>query len=76
MKVNDIKKRISILLLSSLIMSTLTGCGTTPADEEKQSVVSTIYEEVEEIEIEKEEIVEVETTTEEALKEDLSGLFH
>lgn len=75
MKVKIMKKKVSILfLLSSLIMSTLTGCGATLADEEEQSVVSTIYEEVEETEIEKEEVVEEVTTTEETLEEDLSGI--
>lgn len=72
MKVKDIKKRISILLLSSLIMSVLAGCGAISANEEEQSMVSTIYEDVEETEIEK-EVVE-EEITEETLEEDLSGI--
>lgn len=75
MKVKIMKKKVSILfLLSSLIISTLTGCDATSADEEKQSVVSTIFEEVEETDIEKEEIVEEVTTTEETLEEDVSGI--
>jgi len=42
MKVKDIKKRISILLLSSLIMSVLAGCGAISANEEEQSMVKKI----------------------------------
>ena len=54
-------------------MSALAGCGAIPANEEEQSMASTICEDVEEIEIAKEEVVEDEIT-EEPLEEDLSGI--
>ncbi len=64
------KKKVSILfLLSGLIMSALAGCGAIPANEEEQSMVSTIYEDVEETDISDEAVMEEEIT-----EEDLSGI--
>lgn len=75
MKEKIMKKKISIIFLSGLLMSTLAGCGVIPINEEEQSIVSTIYEDLEETDIEKEDVVEEETTTEEeTLEEDLSGI--
>ena len=67
------KKKVRILILSSLIMSALAGCGAIPASEQEQSAGDAIYEDMEETDIEKEEVVE-EEITEEILEEDLSGI--
>lgn len=64
------KKKISmLLLLVSLVMCTLAGCGTNPAKTEETDVVSTICEDVIETSTADEDV-----TKEEIIEEDLSGI--